>query len=160
MYRLNELSRYAGAEGVKPRIDKLGGETWQKTKSKVSREIRQLAEELLQLYAQRQALPGHGFRLDGTAEELFQEFEATFPFEETPDQQKAIDEVLADMEQERPMDRLVCGDVGYGKTEVAMRGAARAVLRAALAVGRAGPVSDIRSDGENPWGTRAPGTSR
>jgi transcription-repair coupling factor (superfamily II helicase) len=128
VWRLNEVGRYVGAEGVKPRLDKLGGETWQRTKAKVSREVRQMAEELLQLYAQRQALPGTSYHLDTDTEQLFQEFEATFPFEETPDQQRAIDDVLADMDQERPMDRLVCGDVGYGKTEVAMRAAMKAAL--------------------------------
>ena len=128
VWRLGEVQRYVGAEGVTPKLDRLGGETWAKTKAKVSREIRQIAEELLQLYAQRQALPGHAFRLGSDEEQLFAEFEATFPFEETPDQERAIGDVLGDMENERPMDRLVCGDVGYGKTEVAIRAAAKAVL--------------------------------
>lgn len=128
VWRLGEVQRYVGAEGVTPKLDRLGGETWAKTKAKVTREIRQIAEELLQLYAQRQALPGHAFRLDVDEEQLFSEFEATFPFEETPDQERAIGDVLSDMENERPMDRLVCGDVGYGKTEVAIRAAAKAVL--------------------------------
>ncbi|RMH37865.1 MAG: transcription-repair coupling factor, partial [Deltaproteobacteria bacterium] len=125
VYRLNEVQRYVGVEGHKPRMDKLGGQTWEKTRKKVSREVRALAEELLQLYAQRQALEGHAF---GPRDAMFDEFEATFEFEETPDQQKAIDDVLADMEAPRPMDRLVCGDVGYGKTEVAVRAALKAVL--------------------------------
>jgi transcription-repair coupling factor (superfamily II helicase) len=103
----------------------MGGQTWEKTRRKVSAEVKQLAEELLKLYAQRQALPGHAFP---PADDVFREFEATFPFEETPDQQRAIDEVAADMERPRPMDRLVCGDVGYGKTEVALRAAFKAVL--------------------------------
>jgi transcription-repair coupling factor (superfamily II helicase) len=128
VWRLGEVQRYVGAEGVTPRLDRLGGETWQKTRAKVSREVKKVAEELLQLYAQRQALPGHSFHLDTDGEQLFQEFEATFPFEETPDQERAISDVLGDMETERPMDRLVCGDVGYGKTEVAMRAAVKAVL--------------------------------
>ncbi|HRI19217.1 MAG TPA: transcription-repair coupling factor, partial [Burkholderiaceae bacterium] len=115
-------------EGITPRLDRLGGETWQKTRAKVSREVKKIAEELLQLYAQRQALAGHAFHLDTDGEQLFQEFEATFPFEETADQERAIADVLSDMETERPMDRLVCGDVGYGKTEVAMRAAIKAVL--------------------------------
>ena len=84
-----------------------------------------MAESLLQLYAQRQALPGHAFP---PADAMFREFEATFEFEETPDQQQAINDVLVDMEQPRPMDRLVCGDVGYGKTEVAIRAALKAAL--------------------------------
>ena len=125
VYRLSEVSRYVGADGAKPRLDRMGGQTWDKTKRKVSAEIKKLAEDLLQLYAQRQALPGHAFP---EADDAFREFEATFPFEETPDQQRAIDEVMGDMEKPRPMDRLVCGDVGYGKTEVALRAALRAVL--------------------------------
>jgi transcription-repair coupling factor (superfamily II helicase) len=125
VYRLSEVARYVGADGAAPRLDKMGGQTWEKTKRKVSAEVKKLAEELLQLYAQRQALPGHAFPV---ADETFLEFEATFPFEETPDQQRAIDEVMADMEKPRPMDRLVCGDVGYGKTEVALRAALKAVL--------------------------------
>jgi transcription-repair coupling factor (superfamily II helicase) len=128
VWRLNEVQAYAGAEGIKPKLDKLGGETWKKTRAKISKEIRQLAEELLQLYAQRRALPGHSFALTPAMETMFREFEATFPFEETPDQQRAIDEVLEDLDQQRPMDRLVCGDVGYGKTEVALRAALKTVL--------------------------------
>jgi transcription-repair coupling factor (superfamily II helicase) len=124
VYRLGEISRYVGGDGA-PRLDRLGGITWEKTKRKVSAEVRKLAEDLLQLYAQRQALPGHAFP---PAYDMFREFEATFPFEETPDQQRAIDEVVGDMERARPMDRLVCGDVGYGKTEVALRAALKAVL--------------------------------
>ncbi len=128
VWRLSEVQRYVGAEGMTPKLDRMGGETWQKTRSKVVREIQQVAEELLKIYAQRQALPGHSFVLDSDADQLFAEFEATFPFEETPDQERAIGDVLGDMEASRPMDRLVCGDVGYGKTEVAMRAAAKAVL--------------------------------
>jgi transcription-repair coupling factor (superfamily II helicase) len=124
VYRLAEVSRYVGAEGLAPRLDKLGGITWEKTRRKISLQVKALAEELLQLYAQRAALPGHAFP---PADHMFHEFEATFAFEETPDQQRAIDEVLADMESERPMDRLVCGDVGYGKTEVALRACFKAV---------------------------------
>jgi transcription-repair coupling factor (superfamily II helicase) len=128
VWRLSEVQRYVGAEGMAPKLDRMGGETWAKTRSKVVREIQQVAEELLKIYAQRQALPGHSFALDSDGEQLFSEFEATFPFEETPDQERAIGDVLSDMEQARPMDRLVCGDVGYGKTEVAMRAAVKAVL--------------------------------
>jgi transcription-repair coupling factor (superfamily II helicase) len=124
VYRLGEVQRYVGAEGHAPRIDKLGGVTWEATQSKVKRHVRVLAEELLQIYAQRASLPGHRFP---PADEQFRELEATFPFDETPDQQEAIDAVLGDMEAARAMDRLVCGDVGYGKTEVAMRAIFRAV---------------------------------
>ncbi len=126
VYRLGEVQRYVGAEGHAPRIDKLGGVTWEKARTKVSRQVAALAEELLQVYAQRAALPGHRFP---PADDFFHEFEAAFPFEETPDQAAAIDAVLTDMESGKAMDRLVCGDVGYGKTEVALR----AVFRAALA---------------------------
>lgn len=128
VWRLNEVTAYSGAEGIKPKLDKLGGLTWEKTRNKVSKELRQLAEELIQLYAQRKSLPGQSLTLTPHMEQMFREFEATFPFEETPDQQKAIDEVLADLDEARPMDRLVCGDVGYGKTEVAVRAALKAVL--------------------------------
>ena len=124
VYRLGEVQRYVGAEGHAPRLDKLGGITWEATRSKVSRHVRALAEELLQIYAQRAALPGHRFP---SADDQFRELEATFPFDETPDQQEAIDAVLGDMERPRAMDRLVCGDVGYGKTEVAMRAIFRAI---------------------------------
>ncbi|MDB4969999.1 MAG: transcription-repair coupling factor [Myxococcales bacterium] len=128
VWRVNEVQAYAGAEGIKPKLDRLGGETWKKTRGKIAKEVRQLAEELLQLYAQRRALPGTSYALSAHLETTFREFEATFPFEETPDQQKAIDEVVEDLDQQRPMDRLVCGDVGYGKTEVALRAALKVVL--------------------------------
>jgi len=118
VYRLGEVQRYVGAEGHAPKLDKLGGVTWEATRTKVDRQIQALAEELLQLYAQRASLPGHRFP---ASDDSYRELEATFPFDETPDQQAAIDAVLADMEQPRAMDRLVCGDVGYGKTEVALR---------------------------------------
>ncbi|MDX2090014.1 MAG: transcription-repair coupling factor [Kofleriaceae bacterium] len=124
VYRLGEVQRYVGAEGHAPKLDKLGGVTWEATTSKVKRHIRALAEELLQLYAQRASLPGHQFP---PADDSFRELEATFPFDETPDQAAAIDAVLGDMEAPRAMDRLVCGDVGYGKTEVALRAIFRAV---------------------------------
>ncbi|MFO0574977.1 MAG: transcription-repair coupling factor [Polyangia bacterium] len=128
VWRLGEVQRYVGAEGITPKLDRLGGETWAKTRGKVAREVQKVAEELLQLYAQRQALPGHAVHLDTDGEQLFHEFEATFPFTETPDQARAIEDVLTDMQAARPMDRLVCGDVGYGKTEVAMRAAVMAIL--------------------------------
>ncbi|MBV8757406.1 MAG: DEAD/DEAH box helicase, partial [Deltaproteobacteria bacterium] len=124
VYRLGEVQRYVGAEGHAPKIDKLGGVTWEATTSKVKRHVRALAEELLQIYAQRASLPGHRFP---PADDQFRELEATFPFDETPDQQEAIEAVLADMEAGKAMDRLVCGDVGYGKTEVAMRAIFRCI---------------------------------
>jgi transcription-repair coupling factor (superfamily II helicase) len=124
VFRLGEVQRYVGADATAPRLDKLGGVTWEKTRRKVSIAVQALAEELLQLYAQRAALPGHRFP---PADDDYDELVARFPFEETPDQQAAIDAVIGDMEAPRAMDRLVCGDVGYGKTEVALR----AVFRAA-----------------------------
>ena len=124
VYRLGEVQRYVGAEGHAPKLDKLGGVTWEITRTKVERHVQALAEELLQLYAQRASLPGHRFP---AADDSYRELEATFPFDETPDQLAAIEAVLADMEAPRAMDRLVCGDVGYGKTEVALRAVFRAV---------------------------------
>ncbi|HUS31691.1 MAG TPA: CarD family transcriptional regulator, partial [Kofleriaceae bacterium] len=124
VYRLGEVQRYVGAEGHAPKIDKLGGVTWEATQSKVKRHVRVLAEELLQIYAQRKSLPGHTFP---PPDDSYRELEATFPFDETPDQLDAINAVLGDMETDRAMDRLVCGDVGYGKTEVALRAVFKAV---------------------------------
>lgn len=126
VFRLGEVQRYVGAEGHAPRLDKLGGVTWEKAKGKVARHVAALAEELLQLYAQRAALPGHRFP---PPDDFFREFETAFPFEETPDQAAAIAATLDDMESDKAMDRLICGDVGYGKTEVALR----AIFKAAMA---------------------------
>jgi transcription-repair coupling factor (superfamily II helicase) len=131
IFRLGEVQKYVGAEGHAPRLDKLGGITWEKARSKASRQVRALAEELLQLYAQRAALPGHRFP---PHDEMYADFEAAFPFEETPDQAEAIEKVLADMESPKAMDRLVCGDVGYGKTEVALRAIFKAVTGGKQAV--------------------------
>ncbi|MBW2426205.1 MAG: transcription-repair coupling factor [Deltaproteobacteria bacterium] len=121
--RLSRVQRYGAADGVQPRIDKLGGETWEKTRRKVKASLRDMAGELLALHAARELAPGFAF---SARDALLEEFEAGFPYEETPDQLAAIDDVLGDMRQARPMDRLVCGDVGYGKTEVAIRAAFRA----------------------------------
>ncbi len=121
--RLSRVQRYGAADGVKPRIDKLGGETWEKTKGKVKASLRNMAGELLSLHAARELAPGFAF---AGRDALLEEFEASFAYEETPDQLAAIDDVLEDMQQAKPMDRLVCGDVGYGKTEVAIRAAFRA----------------------------------
>ena len=123
--RLSRVQRYGAADGVQPRIDKLGGETWEKIKGKVKASLRNMAGELLSLHAARELAPGFAF---SGRDVVMEEFEAAFPFEETPDQMAAIDDVLGDMQQGKPMDRLVCGDVGFGKTEVAIR----ATLRAAL----------------------------
>jgi transcription-repair coupling factor (superfamily II helicase) len=125
VYRIGLVNRYAGGETDAVRLDKLGARTWQEKRRRVSAEARKIAEELMQLYAQRAALAGHAFP---APDALFRTFEETFPFEETPDQGKAIETVLADMQQGVPMDRLICGDVGYGKTEVALRATLLAVL--------------------------------
>ncbi len=125
VYRIGLCHRYSGGEAEAIRLDKLGGKTWAEKRRRVSAEARKIAEELLQLYAQRAALAGHAFP---APDATFREFEETFLFEETPDQAKAIDAVLADMQAGVPMDRLVCGDVGYGKTEVALRATLLAVL--------------------------------
>ena len=125
VYRLGVVHRFVGGSAETVRLDKLGGATWVEKRRRVSAETRKMAEELLQLYAQRRALPGHAFP---PPDLMFGEFEESFAFDETPDQDRAIREVLGDMQAETPMDRLVCGDVGYGKTEVALRAALLAVL--------------------------------
>jgi len=125
VYRIGLVNRYAGGETDAVRLDKLGARTWQEKRRRVSAEARKIAEELMQLYAQRAALAGHAFP---APDAVFRAFEETFPFDETPDQEKAIETVLADMQNGVPMDRLICGDVGYGKTEVALRATLMAVL--------------------------------
>ena len=120
--RLHQLQKYSGGEGHKPKIDRLGGQTFEKTKSKVQKHVKQMADELLRLYAERMA---HQREPLAAADRSYAEFEATFAFEETPDQARAIEDVLSDLEDRRPMDRIVCGDVGFGKTEVAIRAAFR-----------------------------------
>jgi transcription-repair coupling factor (superfamily II helicase) len=123
----DRVQKYASAEGARPLVDKLGSGSWEKTKRRVKKAMRDMAAELLRLYAQRKARPGHAF----TGESPWQrEFEESFEYDETPDQASAIADVMKDMSEESPMDRLICGDVGYGKTEVAMRAAMRAVLDA------------------------------
>jgi len=118
--RVNLVQKYVGGDGAKPLLDKLGGTTWERVKKKTKESILSMAHELLQLYATRARHESHAFSTD---DPYYQEFEARFPFDETPDQQRAINEVLDDLGKAKPMDRLVCGDVGYGKTEVAMRAA-------------------------------------
>lgn len=122
---LNLVQKYIGSEGSVPRLDRLGTATWTRTKQKVKREIHRMAKDLLELYASREVARGFAFSPDGL---LSKEFDATFEYEETPDQIRAIQEVKADMELPRPMDRVVCGDVGYGKTEVALRATFKAIL--------------------------------
>jgi transcription-repair coupling factor (superfamily II helicase) len=119
------VSRYAAEEGgARPALHRLGSVAWQKQKSRAKQAIQEMAEELIAAYAARQALPGHAFKPDTVWQ---RELEASFPYEETPDQLNAIEDVKRDMEIDRPMDRLICGDVGYGKTEVAVRAAFKAV---------------------------------
>src|SRR3712207_269310 len=120
---LAKISRYLGADGAAPTLSKLGGTRWDKVKARARRAAQELAGELLNLYAERRKRRGHAFPED--SEEL-RDLESAFPYRETPDQRDAIDAVMADMESERPMDRLICGDVGYGKTEVALRAAVKA----------------------------------
>ena len=122
--RINMVQKYIGGDGAQPSLDRLGGTAWEKVKAKARKSIFAMAEELVQLYAVREARAGTAF---GQPDAMYQEFEAAFEFEETPDQQRAIDETLAGMHNRKPMDRLICGDVGYGKTEVAMRAAFLAV---------------------------------
>ncbi len=123
--RLSLIQKFKGPEGVDPALDRLGGNRWKMGREKAKKAIEKIARDLVEMYAYRKVAKGYAY---GPLNELYWEFEAGFGFEETPDQEKAIAEVLADMERPEPMDRLVCGDVGFGKTEVALRAAFRAVL--------------------------------
>jgi transcription-repair coupling factor (superfamily II helicase) len=123
--QLDRLTRYVGMGDVKPHLNKLGGQEWNRAKARAQRAAEDMADELIALYAKREAEGGHAFMTDTPWQG---ELEGSFPFEETPDQLQAIVDVKDDMEQARPMDRLVVADVGYGKTEVAVRGAFKAVL--------------------------------
>ena len=120
--QLDQVTRYVGGES--PTLSKLGGSDWQRTKARARRAVREIADELVRLYAKRQATSGHAFGPDTAWQ---RELEDAFPFVETPDQLESIDEVKADMERATPMDRVICGDVGYGKTEIAVRAAFKAV---------------------------------
>ena len=121
--RLDLVQKYTGAS--RPPVDRLGGTTWERAKTRVKKAMRDMAEELLKLYAARKTVVGHAFSPDTHWQ---QEFEDAFPYDLTPDQFTAISDIKADMESATPMDRLLCGDVGYGKTEVAMRAAFKAVM--------------------------------
>lgn len=123
--RLDLVQRYSSAEGAQPTLDRLGGLGWQKTKAKAKRAMRDMADELLRLYAERKLVHGHSFPADSPWQ---REFEQGFEYTLTADQETAIEDVKNDMETATPMDRLLCGDVGYGKTEVAMRAAFKAVM--------------------------------
>jgi transcription-repair coupling factor (superfamily II helicase) len=121
---IQNISKYRAEEGVAPKTDRLGGKTWERKKERVRKKVREMAARLLSLYAGRKAARGFAF---SPQTELHREFDSFFAYEETPDQVKAIRDITEDMESEVPMDRLLCGDVGYGKTEVAMRAAFKAV---------------------------------
>jgi len=125
MENLNLIQKFSGGADTQPKLDRLGGTAWARTKASVKKAMRDMADELLKLYATRQMVQGHAFSKDSPWQF---EFEDAFEFEETEDQESAIDDVKSDMESRKPMDRLLCGDVGYGKTEVAMRAAFKSVM--------------------------------
>ncbi|WP_175615530.1 transcription-repair coupling factor [Piscibacillus halophilus] len=123
--QIDQVQKYVGSEGKAPKLYRLGGSEWKKVKSRVQSSVEDIADDLIQLYAEREASKGHAFAPDT---EIQRDFESAFPYEETEDQIRCIEEIKKDMERERPMDRLLCGDVGYGKTEVAIRAAFKAVM--------------------------------
>src|SRR5213075_2743308 len=125
MENLNLIQKYSGGADTQPKLDKLGGTAWARTKASVKKAMRDMADELLKLYATRHMVQGYAFSKDSPWQF---EFEESFEFEETEDQMAAIEDVKANMESRKPMDRLLCGDVGYGKTEVAMRAAFKSVM--------------------------------
>ncbi len=122
---LVKVQKYIGAEGSGPSLEKLGGVGWERAKARAKKAVAEIAKELLELYAARSVAPGFAYSPD---DHLYREMEDSFEYEETPDQARTIEEVKADLEKPHPMDRLVCGDVGYGKTEVAVRAAFKVVL--------------------------------
>lgn len=123
--QIDLVQKYVGSEEKEPKLYKLGGSEWKKVKRKVQSSVEDIADELIKLYAEREAKKGYAFSPDT---EMQREFEAAFPYQETEDQLRSIEEIKRDMESERPMDRLLCGDVGYGKTEVAIRAAFKAIM--------------------------------
>lgn len=125
VHQADRLTRYVGADGSRPALDRLGGQAWHETKSRVKEAVQKVAEELLDLYARRQVVEGFAFAADSQWQK---ELEDSFPYVETDDQKRAIADIKRDMERSRPMDRLLCGDVGYGKTEVALRAAFKSVM--------------------------------
>ncbi len=122
--RLDGIQKYAGSDAKAPKLNKLGGEQWNRTKAKVKTAVKEIAKDLVQLYAARRELGGYQYGEDTVWQ---QEFEELFPYDETEDQLTAIEDTKRDMESRRIMDRLICGDVGYGKTEIALRAAFKAV---------------------------------
>lgn len=125
VYQADRLTRYLGQDGSAPSLSHLGTQEWSETKQRAKEAVKEVASDLLELYARRIVAEGYAFQNDNTWQS---ELEASFPYMETPDQQKALAEIKRDMEAARPMDRLLCGDVGYGKTEVALRAAFKAVM--------------------------------
>ncbi|MBC2296816.1 transcription-repair coupling factor [Listeria welshimeri] len=123
--QLDLVQKYVGAEGKSPRLNKLGGAEWKRVKKKVQASVQDIADDLIKLYAEREAEKGYAFSAD---DEMQREFEEAFPYQETEDQLRSISEIKKDMERPRPMDRLLVGDVGYGKTEVALRAAFKAIM--------------------------------
>ena len=123
--KIDLLNKYTGKEGYAPKVNKLGGSEWEKTKNRVKKKVQDMADDLLQLYAEREARQGFAFSPDC---DMLLDFEAEFPYELTPDQKRAIAQIKEDMEKPTPMDRLLCGDVGFGKTEVSFVAAFKAIL--------------------------------
>ena len=123
--QMDAIRKYVGGDKIQPKINRLGSKDWENTKAKVKKNLREVATELIELYAKREKTQGFKFSEDTPWQ---QEFEAKFPYQETDDQLRCIEEVKKDMQNQRPMDRLLCGDVGYGKTEVALRAAFKAVM--------------------------------
>lgn len=123
--QMNLIQKYIGSDSVSPKVNKLGSSDWHKTKSKVKKAIEDMAKELIKLYATRETIGGYSFSEDTPWQK---QFEDAFPYQETDDQLKSIEEIKQDMESEKPMDRLLCGDVGYGKTEVAIRAMFKAAM--------------------------------
>ena len=122
---LDSIRKFVGGDKIKPKVNKLGSKEWENTKAKVKKNLREVAKELIELYAKREKIQGYSFSKDTPWQK---EFEDSFPYQETDDQLRCIEEIKKDMESPRPMDRLLCGDVGYGKTEVAMRAAFKAAM--------------------------------
>jgi transcription-repair coupling factor (superfamily II helicase) len=123
--QIDLIQKYVGSEEKEPKVYKLGGAEWARVKGKVRSSVKDIADDLIKLYAERQSTIGYGFSKDSAYQN---EFEGMFPYDETPDQLRAIDEIKVDMEKSQPMDRLLCGDVGYGKTEVAIRAAFKSAI--------------------------------
>lgn len=123
--RIDQIQRYIGPDGFVPKVDRLGGTSWETVKERVKKSVREMAEELITIYAAREVMGREAF---SAPDRIYEEFCASFEFEETPDQAKAIEDIHADMSGGKPMDRLICGDAGFGKTEVAMRASLRAAL--------------------------------